>query len=127
MTPAAAPPEAPALSDFLSGRAEDRLVDLLAFALAAEGKAAPGQAGVERLRSRAASELADHAARSMHNRIEEIRRDAVNEHLGALRRPLGFAGIVLANLVALGLAGVAGLWLAQRPDLLAHASAWLGG
>lgn len=127
MTPAAAPAEAPKLADFLSGQEEDRLVDLLAYALAAEAQVPATQPAIERLRGRAAAELADHAARLMHNRIEEIRRDAVAEHLGTLRRPPGFATLVLANLVACALAGAAALWLSTRPDLLARLLAWMGG
>lgn len=127
MTPAAAPTEAPKLSDYLSGQADERVVDLFAYALAVEDKAPPGPAGIDRLRSRAAAELADHAARIMHNRIEEIRRDAVGEHLGALRRPPGFVTLVLANLVGCTLAGAGALWLTTRPELLARLIAWIGG
>jgi len=126
MTKDVAPPAAPNLADFTSGKAEDRLTDLLAFALASEAAEPPGPDGVERHRRRAAAELADHAARAMHNRIEEIRRDAVAEHIGALRRPMGFLQTVIANLVALGAAFGLWWWIAGDPTLLARLSAMIG-
>lgn len=124
MTPASAATELPKLDEFLTGRPEERLTDLLAYALAVE--AGSGQGGAERFRLRAAAELADHAARTMHNRIEEIRREAVSEHLGSLRRPLGLFGAVLANLLALAVAGAAAAWLSGQPALLARLLSWFG-
>jgi len=118
--------QAPKLADFLSGRAEDRLTDLLAFALAAEAGDPPSAEAIERHRRRAAGELADHAARTMHNRIEEIRRDAVAEHLHAIRRPMGFIGTVLANIVALGVVLAIGWWVASDPALVARLGAMVG-
>ena len=120
-------PEALALATFQSDGADDRLTGLLAFAMAVEAGEAPGAATVERQRARAAAELADHAARATHNRIEEIRRDAVAEHIGHLRRPPGFMTLVLANLVALGIAGAFAMWLQGHPALFSRVVAWLGG
>lgn len=118
--------QAPKLADFISGRAEDRLTDLLAFALAAEAGDPPNAEAIERHRRRAAGELADHATRTMHNRIEEIRRDAVAEQLHGIRRPMGFIGTVLANVVAMGLVLALGWWLASDPALLARLGTWVG-
>ena len=126
LTKDAEAPAAPKLADFMSGSADDRLTDLLAFALAAEGEEPAASDRVERLRRRAAAELADHAARAMHNRIEEIRRDAVAEHIGALRRPLGFVGTALANLVAIGAAVGLWWWIAGDPAMIARLSAMVG-
>jgi hypothetical protein len=110
---------------FRSGREEDRLADLLAFAMAAEAGEPPTAESVDRLRRRAGTELTDHAFRLLHNRVEEIRRDAVAEALGRLPRPPGFATIVVANLLALLLCGGA-LWLAAGSGWLAPLSRALG-
>lgn len=121
--PSAATP--PRLADYLSGEPDRRLADLLAYALAVE--AGPDSPGPEILRGRAEAELANHAARTMHNRIEEIRHEAVRDHVGSIRQPPGLLRLVFANLVALGLAGLGWLWLSQRPDLLAILRGWMGG
>lgn len=131
--PSASPPPAgatraearPTLAAFASGRAEDRVADLLAFALATEA-AETGPAAVERARRQAGALLADHAARMMHNRIEEIRREAVTEQLGRLRRPRGLPAMVFANLLALAIAGGLALLLWSQPALLAPLLARLG-
>lgn len=118
----------PALAAFRSGREEERLADLLGFALAVEAgeAAAPSAITVERHRCRAAAELHDHAFRFLHNRVEEIRREAVAEHLGAHPRPPGFFRLVLANLAAIAVAVAAGAWAAGHPELLDRARAALG-
>lgn len=120
-------PDALALAAFQSNGAEDRLTDLLAFAMAVESGETPGAATVERLRARAGAELADHAARATHNRIDEIRRDAVAEHIGHLRRPPGLVKLILANLVALGIGAAILVWLQANPALFSRILAWLGG
>src|SRR4051812_46621671 len=81
----AEPPQAaPTTPAAFSGRweEEDRPSDLLAYALAAEADeataaAVPEAAVVERHRRHAERALHDHAFRLLHNRIEEIRREAV--------------------------------------------------
>ncbi|HYZ32710.1 MAG TPA: hypothetical protein VE684_10580 [Crenalkalicoccus sp.] len=105
---------------FQAGEGEDaRLAGRIAFALAAEtGEEATPEA-VLRLRQQADRLLAEHAFRYLHNTIEQIRRDAIAEHLGRLPRPPGFGRIVLANLVALAIAGAAAGWLALHPETLA--------
>ena len=63
--------------------------------------------------------LSDFAFRYLHNRVDEIRREAAAE--AAARPPRGgFLRLVLANLVALALAGGAWAFLARHPDLLAR-------
>jgi hypothetical protein len=108
-------------AQFLSGREEDRLAELLAFALAAEAGHPVGQEGVERLRRAAASELDRHAFVTLHNRVQEIRREAVAEELAKLRHPPGFVSMVFAVLVALAIAGAAA-WFAL-PHLSARFAA----
>lgn len=120
MTAAAPQGDTPRLQHFLSGNADERLVDLLAFAMATEA----GGGAAEPFRAKAAAALGDHAARTMHNRIEEIRRDAMAEQLRGLRRPLGFGRTVVANLVTLLIAAAAGAWLYGQPALLARILGW---
>jgi hypothetical protein len=115
------------LAAFRSGGDEDRLTDLLAFALAVEADAPPSPEEVHRHRQQAVAELHGHAFRVLHNRIEEIRREAVTEHLAHLPRPLGFAGTLGACLAALLVAAVAAGWLSRHPDVLARLLAVLGG
>lgn len=114
-------------SEFLSGQPEERMTDLMAFALAVEAGEMPGEAAVARMRIRASAELADHAARLTHNRIDEIRRDVVAEHLGRLRPPPGFATLVLANLVAIACVGAVGFWVAAGADWPGRLLSWLSG
>jgi hypothetical protein len=126
---------------FLSGREEDGLRDLLAYGHYAratqEGREPVRAEGdpatldmIERYRAQANAELHAFAFRYMHNQAETIRQDAVREHLGRLRPPPGLAKLVLANLVGLGLAGLAWLTLSD-PDRVAtmvdRASAVLRG
>lgn len=123
-----APPNEAGLHAFREGRGEEfRLADLLAFALAAEkGQPATPEA-VDRLRHEAAAALGDHAFRYLHNSVEQVRRDAVAEHLGRIRKPPGFVALVAANLLALAIAGGAAAWLALHPETLAGLSGLLTG
>ena len=127
-SPRAVSDATPDLADFRSGRGEDdRLTDLLAFGLAAErgGPTSPEEVG--RLRQEAAKALSDYSFRYLHNTVEQVRRDAVAEHLGRLRPPPSFLRLVLANLVALAVAGLVGGWLALHPATLAGLSGLLAG
>ena len=121
VTPAAAE-AAPGPVAWRSGEgAEDRLIAQVAFAMAAESgrPAAPTPETREALRGQAIAALSDFAFRYLHNRVEEIRREAAAE--AAARPPRGgFLRLVLANLVALALAGGAWALLASQPDLLAR-------
>jgi hypothetical protein len=111
--------------------AEERVVELLAFALAAEAGAAPvaepAAAAMTQHRHAAMTVLSEHAFRYLHNTIEQIRRDAVAEHLGKLRRPPGFARLVFANLVALGIGGLLAAWIALHPATFAGLAGYLAG
>ena len=117
------------LAAFRAGRApEDRLIDLVAFAMATEARLPPTAAMVERTRHEASTALSDHAFRYLHNSIEEIRRTAVAEHATQAPRGPGFGRLVLANLVAL--AAAAGLvvgWLSLYPATLTGLAGLLAG
>ena len=119
---------APDIAAFRAGRGQDtRLADLLAFGIAAERGDAVTPEAVERAQREAEAALSDFAFRYLHNTVEQVRRDAVAEHLGRLRQPPGFLRLVLANLVALAVAVAAGGWLALHPHLLAGLSGLLSG
>lgn len=95
---------------FRSDDPEMRLRDMLAFAHAAEsGGAVPDVAA---LRLRAEGELNAFAYRLLHNRVDEIRREAMQEQIAGMRPTLSFATLVAANASALFAAGMLGavLW-----------------
>lgn len=112
-----APPALPAIGAFL-GSEETRLRDLLAFGLAVEaGRIGPD--GIEGLRRKAEADLNAHAFRHLHNEVERIRREAVDEERGRTPRDSGFFRHVVANLVALALFALGVLALqAANPGLL---------
>jgi hypothetical protein len=116
-TPAGLDPAA-----FRTGSGEDdRLIGQVAFARAIErGDPGASPEAVEALRAQALAELSEFAFRYLHNRIEEVRREAVASQFQQIGRPPSFLRLVLANLVALLLAAAAGSWLAGHPDLLAQ-------
>lgn len=110
---------------------EDPIIGRVAFALATERGEPAAPEVVERLRNEAAAALSTYAFRYLHNATEEVRRQAIAEHVGRLRPPPGFLRLLLANLLALGIAaGIAG-WAATQPErvdaLVATVRAWLGG
>ncbi len=102
--PVLVPEGAPCLEDFLSGRPDDRLRDLLAFALAVEAGPPMDRPA---LHARAEAELEAMAFRRLHNQVETIRLEAAREQILRLRGGPGLATLILGNLIALGL--VAGL------------------
>ena len=106
---------------------DTRLVGLLAFALAADRGEEPDPDTVARLRREAETALCDHAFRYLHNNIEQLRREAVTEHLGHLPKPPGFLRLVAANLVALAVAGAVAGWLALHPATLTGLTGLLAG
>jgi hypothetical protein len=113
---------------FIAGRpATERTVDLMAFALAAEKRQAPTDETIDRLRQEAATTLSEYAFRYMHNAVEQIRREAMAEQLGRLGRPPGFGTLLLANLLALAIAGLAAYWLVLHPATLAGLAGLLSG
>lgn len=107
-------PIGPSLAEFQAGE-ETRLRDLLAFAMAVEAGRPLGNDGVAVLRRRADADLEAYAFRVLHNQVETIRLDAMKEQLGRVRRGLSFWGALLANLLALAIAGAAVL-VASRLD-----------
>lgn len=126
--PGAAPPAGAALAAFRAGRSEaERTADLLAFAIATERGLAPTPETVELARREADSALGDYSLRHVHNSVEQIRQEAVAEHLGRLRSPPGFARLVAANLVALAIVGGLAAWLSTRPDMMTALSGLLRG
>lgn len=115
-------PPTPALKDFI-GSAETRLRDLLAFGMAAEAGRPPGPDGIEGLRRKADAELEAHAFRVLHNQVEAIRRQAMDEQLARTGRGLSFLGAVAANLAALLLGGALLLaLLAYEPSVFTRAA-----
>lgn len=124
-------------SAFRTGRAEDALRDALGYGLyarAAEDGREPARAAgdpatadmVERYRSQANADMHAFAFRYMHNQAEQIRTDAVREHLAALRRPPGFGTLVLANLAAIALAWLAWGLIAPAADAAGGAAGLAG-
>jgi hypothetical protein len=102
----------PRLADHLTGRREDELVDLLGFALHARAHAAgdPEQTP-QTCRTAATAMFHDAAYRYLHNRVAEIRSEALSEHAARTRRPPGLGKLVLANILALLIVGGAALAL----------------
>jgi hypothetical protein len=117
---------------FLSGRADDLVVDLMAYALYARDREtrgpmmADGMAEddpVQRFRREATSDLTNFTFRFFHNKVEEIRITAVREHLGALPKPPGFLRLVGASAVAvIGVGGTA-LWAMGHGGLISGMAA----
>ncbi len=130
----AAPPPPPPLpppahpGPFLAARSpEARLAGLLAFALAAEAGEGATADVLARRGAEADRLLTEHAYKLLHNHVSEIRREAVAEHMAALRPPLGFWGVAGACLAAVAVAGLGALWLVAHPAALADAVSLLGG
>jgi hypothetical protein len=126
---AGAPPApGPALEAFRAGRSDaERIADLLGFAIATERGLPETPDGIERARQEADAALGDYSLRYLHNHVEQIRREAVAEHLGRLRPPPGFARMVIANIVALALAGALSLVAWTQPEVRMAATRLLGG
>jgi hypothetical protein len=109
-------PAAPCLEDFLTGREDDRLRDLLAFGMAVQ---AARPTDPDAMRNKAEAELQAHAFRTLHNQAEAIRLEAARDQLARTRQSLGFTGSFVASLLALlfGVAIALVLW-SQRANLL---------
>ncbi len=117
---------APDLSAF-GAEGPGRLAGLLAYALAVESGAPATPEEIARLRARAEAELDAHAVKALHNRIQEIRAEAVIEHLAHLPRPLGFLGAFGASLLALLVGAVFAAWLTGHGEVLHRLLAIFGG
>ena len=111
----------------LPGHQDDSLVPLVAFALAVQQGEGPTEDTFLRCRRQAEAALGAYALRHLHNRVEDIRQEAVASHLGQLRPPPSLAQLVLANLIALALAALAWAWLAANPALLERLQGLLAG
>jgi hypothetical protein len=85
----------------------------------------PGPDGITDFRRKADADLEAYAFRVLHNQAEQIRRQAVDDHIARMPRGLSFIGAALATAVGilLFLALLTGLWLAVPTvfdDILAH-------
>lgn len=121
--PAPSGPGFPGPAAFRASQAgpEDKLIGQVAFAMAAEAGTPPRDAeAIQVLRDQATAALSDFAFRYLHNRVEEIRKEAAAEATTSVARGPGFLRLVLANLVALGLGGAALYALVGDPHLLAR-------
>jgi hypothetical protein len=117
----------PPLASFRAGRSEaERTADLLAFAVAVDRGLPQTPDGIERARQEADAVLGDYSLRYLHNAVERIRQEAIAAHIGRLRQPPGFLALVVANLIALVLAGALGAWLYTRPEFWAALAGLLG-
>lgn len=116
---------AQALAAFRSGIAEDRERDLLAFALAVQGGDTLSPETIERRRREADAALAAWAHRYLHNRIEELRTEAVRDYLGRLPRPPSFPRLVAAAFAGVVLAATLLAWVTGQAELFAEAAARL--
>lgn len=105
-------------SAFRSGQPEEALQDSLGYGLyarAAEDGREPARVQGEpatrdmiaRYRAQATADLHAFAFRYLHNHAEQIRQDAIREHLGRMRRPPGLLKLVLASAVGFALAWTA--------------------
>lgn len=95
-------PPLPVPQAFMAGE-ETRVRDLLAFALAAEAAKPVGAGEIASFRAKAEAELEAHAFRSLHNRVEAIRSEAMQEGIMRMRGGPGLPRLVIANLVAFGI------------------------
>jgi hypothetical protein len=114
-TDTTAPPEAsgpaPAMALYRDADPAAPTVGLIAFALhcqaAVEGRVP--QDGPARFRQQADAMFRTDAFRYLHNRVEELRREAASQALAGTRRPPGFIKLVAASLTAILLAAAAAL------------------
>jgi hypothetical protein len=78
-------------------------------------------------REQAHAWLATYPIHNPHNRVAVIRQEAVWDYPGRFDRPVGFIKIVMANLLALLLAGLLGGALYLHPETLAALAGLLPG
>lgn len=106
---------------------DDEVTALLAYGLAAREAERRGAAlsetsaaeTVTRHRREAEAMLAVWSHRYLHNRMEELRLEGVQQHLARLPRPLGFLRLALACAVGTSAVGVLALWVAGHDGTLA--------
>lgn len=136
--PAAATTQVLPPSAFRSGHPDEALPDSLGYGLYAraaedgrEPARVPGEPAtldmIARYRAQATAELHAYAFRYLHNHAEQIRQDAIREHLGRMRRPPGFLKLVTATVAGVLLAGAvmqAALpWIEAQGGVVAAAEA----
>lgn len=124
MEPPAAEPSPPIdPAAFRIGRDPDDaatlLIDRVAFALAVERRTPPTADALAQLRNDATVALTGFAFRHLHNSVEDIRREAVAEQRLGLRKPPGFAALLLASLLGSALVAAVMLYLQAHPEVLA--------
>lgn len=100
----------PSLDAYLSGSSDDRLRDMLAFALATAAGDTAHESAIAKRRAEADQALADNAFRLVHNRVAEIQAEAVAGFRARQPRPLGFIGAFTAGFLAL-VSAVALAWV----------------
>jgi hypothetical protein len=104
--------EPDAIAPYLAAAGGDRVAGLLAYALASEAGSPRGPA---KRRDEALREHAVWAFRRLHNQADELRREGAAEARAGIRAPPSFLTLVLASLIAIGIAAAAAAaWLAQR-------------
>lgn len=96
---------APALEDALAYGFYARAAERGREPARAAGEAATTEM-IARYRAQATADLHAHAFRYLHNHAEQIRHDAIREHLTHLRRPPGFLKLLAASLAGALLAGL---------------------
>jgi len=107
--------EPDAIAPYLAAAGGDRVAGLLAYALASEDGEAGSPGGPAKRRDEALRELEVWAFRRLHNQAAELRREGAAEARSAMRAPPSFLTLVLASLIAIGIAASAvAAWLAQR-------------
>jgi hypothetical protein len=107
--------EPDATAPYLAAAGGDQVAGLLAYALASEAGDAGSPRGPAKRRDEALRELAVWAFRRLHNQADELRREGAAEARAAIRAPPCFLTLVLASLIAIGIAAAAAAaWLAQR-------------
>jgi len=136
--PAAATTQVLPPSAFRSGQPEEALQDALGYGFYAraaedgrEPARVPGEPAtldmIARYRAQATADLHAYAFRYLHNHAEQIRQDAIREHLARLRRPPGFLKLVVATFVGVLLAALAiqaaGPWIEAQGGLAAAVDA----
>jgi hypothetical protein len=90
-----------AFSAFRSGDPEGRLRDLVAFGLAWEAAKPVAADEIPDFRRKAEAELHANAFRVLHNRVQEIRLEAMTEQAALSGAGAGYARLIVAQMIAM--------------------------